>query len=276
MTASVSTIIPCYRCSQTIGKAIDSVANQTLLPAEVILVDDGSGDNTLEILLQLQHDYGKDWVKVIPLKDNSGPSVARNMAWEFASQDYIAFLDADEVWHPEKIAIQYSWMLQNPDIALSGHNSIRIKPGIKFEPDPIPRNIKANLVSRNQILLSNVFSTASVMLNRRLHQRFNPLFRYSQDYLLWIEILMEGNRAVMIQFIGGYYFKSLFGESGQTAHLLNGKKAESKIYQNLLKNGYITFFEFRLLSLWSLAKYYRRVCICSLRQVQRKVPQLAS
>jgi glycosyltransferase involved in cell wall biosynthesis len=276
MTASVSTIIPCYRCSQTIGRALDSVAKQTLLPAEVILVDDGSGDNTLEILLQLQHDYGKDWVKVIPLKDNSGPSVARNTAWEFASQDYIAFLDADEVWHPEKIAVQYSWMLQNPDMALSGHHSVRINPGVEFEPDPIPKNIKANLVSRNQILLSNVFSTASVVLNRRLQQRFNPLFRYSQDYLLWLEILLAGNRSAVIHFIGGYYFKSLFGESGQTANLLNGKKAESKIYQILFIDGYITFLEFHFLSLLSLAKYYRRVCICLLRQVQEKVPEFAS
>lgn len=261
MTASVGTIIPCYRCSDTISRAVDSVAKQTLRPAEVILVDDGSGDNTPEVLLRLQRDYGENWIKVITLNDNRGPAVARNTAWDLASHDYIAFLDADEVWHPEKIAVQYLWMIRHPNIVLSGHDSVRIKPDAQFSPDPIPRDIKANLVSRNQILLSNAFSTGCVMLKRELKQRFSPSLRYSQDYFLWLEILLEGGKAAVMNFSGAYYFKALFGESGQTANLLNGKKAELEIYRRLWKSGYIKFPEFRILSLWSLAKYYRRVCI---------------
>lgn len=265
MIASVSTIIPCYRCSSTIGRAVDSVAKQTLLPAEVILVDDGSGDNTLEVLLELQRNYGKDWLKVIAQKENGGPSVARNTAWDCASQDYIAFLDADEVWHPEKIAVQYSWMLRHPDIALSGHNSVQIKLEEQYNFEPIPTEIKASFVSKNQILLFNVFSTACVMTKRDLKQRFSPSLRYSQDYFLWLEILLGGDQAAILNFCGTYYDKALFGESGQTANLLNGKKAELEIYKRLWKSRYITFFESRLLSLWSLAKYYRRVGICLLR-----------
>jgi glycosyltransferase involved in cell wall biosynthesis len=269
MTACVSTIIPCFRCSNTIRRAVDSVANQTLKPAELILVDDGSGDDTLEVLQQLQRDYGRDWLKVIALNDNQGPAVARNTAWNFASQDYIAFLDADEVWHPEKIAVQYSWMTHHPDIALSGHDSVRIKPETQLNVAPIPNDIKVSLVSRSQILLTNVFSTSCVMLKRNLKQRFNPSLRYSQDYCLWLDILLEGSKAAVLNFCGAYYFKALFGEGGQTANLLNGKKAELGIYRRLCQAGYITFFEFRILSLWSLTKYYRRVGICSLRQVHR-------
>ncbi|GAB4180516.1 MAG: hypothetical protein Fur006_14770 [Coleofasciculaceae cyanobacterium] len=269
MTASVSAIIPCFRCSNTIRRAVDSIANQTLKPTEVILVDDGSGDDTLEVLQQLQRDYGKDWLKVIALNDNQGPAVARNTAWNFASQDYIAFLDSDEVWHPEKIAVQYSWMTHHPDMVLSGHDSVRIKSETEIHPTPIPKDIKVSLVSRRQILLTNVFSTSCVMLKRNLKQRFNPSLRYSQDYCLWLDILLEGGKAAVLNFCGAYYFKALFGEGGQTANLLNGKKAELGIYQRLCQAGYITFFEFRILSLWSLAKYYRRVGICSLRQVQR-------
>jgi glycosyltransferase involved in cell wall biosynthesis len=265
MTASVSTIIPCYRCSDTIGRAVDSVAKQTLLPAEVILVDDGSGDNTPEILLQLQRDYGKDWIEVIALKDNRGPSVARNTAWDLASQDYIAFLDADEIWHPEKIAIQYSWMLRHPDIALCGHDSVQIKPGTQFNYQAISTQIKASLIFRNQILLSNVFSTTCVTIKREIGQRFSPSLRYSQDYFLWLEIILGGGKAAIMHFPGAYYFKNLFGEGGQTAQLANGKKAELEIYRRLWKSGYITSVERRFLSLWSLVKYYRRACICLLR-----------
>lgn len=264
MLASVSAIIPCYRCSETIRRAVESVAGQTFQPAEVILVDDGSGDNTPEVLLQLQHDYGKDWLKVIALKDNHGPAVARNTAWNVASHDYIAFLDADDAWHLEKIAVQYSWMLQQPDIVLSGHSVIR-NPDRKLNHKPIPEKIKASLVTRNQILLSNAFCTSSVMMKRDINQRFSPSLRYSQDYFLWLEIILGGSKAAVIDFPATYSFKAAFGESGQTRNLLNGKAAESEIYWRLQESGHITFIEWRFLALWSLAKYYRRVAICLLR-----------
>ncbi len=271
MTASVSTLIPCYRCSDTIGRAVDSVAKQTLQPAEVILVDDGSGDTTLEVLLQLQRDYGKDWIKVIALKNNGGSSVARNTAWEFASHDYIAFLDADEVWHPEKIAVQYSWMTCYPDLALSGHESVRIKPGDQVNPNPIPKDIKASFVSRNQILLFNMFSTAGVIIKRNLKQRFNPSLKTGEDYFLWLEIILGGSKAAAINCPLAYSFKAFFGESGLSENIWEMEENELRIYQMLWKYGYITLVEFRLLSIWSLAKYYRRYSICSLRVLKRKI-----
>ncbi|NMG08832.1 glycosyltransferase family 2 protein [Brasilonema sp. UFV-L1] len=265
MIASVSTIIPCYRCSKTIARAVDSVAKQTLRPTEVILVDDGSGDDTLEVLLQLQRDYGKDWLKVVALKENSGPAVARNTAWDMASHDYIAFLDSDDAWHPEKIAIQYSWMLKNPEIVLSGHRVVIQKEKTQFNHERIPSNIKSQKIDRNKILFSNVFCTSSVMMKRAINQRFSPSLRYSQDYFLWIEIILSGSQAKVLNFTGSYYFKHPFGEGGQTKNLLNGKAAEKEIYRRLCKSGSTTFLEWRILSLWSLAKYYRRVLICSLR-----------
>lgn len=265
MVASVSTIIPCFRCSKTIARAVESISQQTLLPAEVILVDDGSGDDTPETLLQIQRDYGKDWIKVIVLKENGGPAVARNAAWDTAFHDYIAFLDADDAWHPQKIAVQYKWMLQHPDIVFSAHRVVVKNPEEQLNYEPIPENIKAKLISRNQILLSNVFCTSSVMIKRDINQRFSPSLRYSQDYFLWLEIVLGGNQAAVLNFPISYYFKPPFGAGGQTANLLNGKAAEAEIYRKLLKLGYISFVESRLLSLWSLAKYYRRVGICLLR-----------
>ncbi|HEX7588324.1 MAG TPA: glycosyltransferase, partial [Anaerolineae bacterium] len=65
--ASVSVVIPCYRCAENIARAVESVVRQTLSPAEVILVDDGSGDDTLATLRALQTRYGLAWIKVIAL-----------------------------------------------------------------------------------------------------------------------------------------------------------------------------------------------------------------
>ncbi|KAF3890652.1 MULTISPECIES: glycosyltransferase family 2 protein [Nostocales] len=263
MTASVSTIIPCYRCSKTIYRAVDSVAKQTLLPAEVILVDDGSGDETLQVLWQLQRDYGKDWIKIIALKENSGAAVARNTGWNAASHKYIAFLDADDAWHPDKIAIQFSWMLDNPEIVLSGHRAVVHNTKAQLNYEPIPSSIKINRIGRQKILFSNRFSTSCVMIKRAIPQRFNPAFIYSQDYLLWLDIILAGGRACILSFPVSYYFKAFYGAGGQTKYLSNGKAGEQKIYQTLLTSRRITYLEWQIISLWALAKYYRRVLICS-------------
>jgi len=77
--ADVSVIIPCYRCTDTIERAVNSIAEQTLLPAEVILVDDLSGDNTLAQLHRIQENYPQGWIHVIALPKNASPGTARNV-----------------------------------------------------------------------------------------------------------------------------------------------------------------------------------------------------
>src|SRR5690606_11478324 len=105
----------------TVVRAVASVDAQTLLPAEVILVDDSSGDGTLNVLYSLQEKYTPGWIKVLALPENVGAGEARNAGWEMATQDYIAFLDADDSWHPQKIEIQYEWMRSHIDVSFTGH-----------------------------------------------------------------------------------------------------------------------------------------------------------
>jgi glycosyltransferase involved in cell wall biosynthesis len=62
--------------------------------------------------------YGSDWLKIISLKRNGGASIARNIGWEQSTHDYVAFLDADDAWHPRKIEIQYTWMQNHQEVAL--------------------------------------------------------------------------------------------------------------------------------------------------------------
>ena len=73
MAAPVSVVIPCYCCANTIQRAVESVANQTLPPQEIILVNDHSPDQTLASLRDLQNQYGADWVRIIDLEGNVGP-----------------------------------------------------------------------------------------------------------------------------------------------------------------------------------------------------------
>jgi len=103
MQAPVSVIIPCYRCADTIGRAVESMIWQTLPPKEILLVEDYSQDEgkTLASLYDLQRKFqDKITIKVIPLLKNGGPGGARNTGWDEAQQPYLAFLDADDSWHP--------------------------------------------------------------------------------------------------------------------------------------------------------------------------------
>jgi len=77
-TTSVSVVIPCFRCVRTLERAVASVAGQTVLPLEVILVDDGSGDETRSLMVQLQGRYKPDWIRLVLQDTNAGAASARN------------------------------------------------------------------------------------------------------------------------------------------------------------------------------------------------------
>ena len=156
----VTVIIPCFRCSQTVSRAVESVWQQTQRAVEVILVDDASGDRTLDVLDGIRNKYG-EWIRVVRLEVNSGAASARNMGWSMASQPYIAFLDADDSWNPDKLKIQYEFMKDSPEITLSGHQCLRSrdvenKPRILIKP-------KFRKISSKSLLFSNAFSTPTVM-----------------------------------------------------------------------------------------------------------------
>ncbi len=207
MEASVSVIIPCYRCASTIRMTVDSVAKQTLHPAKLILVNDASDDATLEVLQALQNEYGDNWIEIITLTVNSGPSVARNIGWDLAISDYIAFLDADDLWHPQKIDLQYSWMVNHPHVAVSGHHSefIESVTSLKITAN---NNFNETLISSKKILCSNPFTTPSIMLKRNLTYRFNAYKKYCEDYLLLMQIGLDGYLIYKLNISLTYVIKS--------------------------------------------------------------------
>lgn len=109
---SFSTIIPAYNCADVIGRAIDSVLAQTCPASEIIVVDDGSADNTAEIVKA----YG-DRVRYVR-QENQGPSGARNRGIQQARSDWVAFLDADDVWYPDKLRRQAELINHAPELGV--------------------------------------------------------------------------------------------------------------------------------------------------------------
>ncbi len=119
MSITVSVVIPAYNAGKSLGRAIDSVLAQTHHPDEIIVVDDGSTDNTADVA----HGYG-DKVRFIR-QENAGASVARNTGIEAAASEWIAFLDADDEWLPRKLKLQTEHLQRNPDLVWTTGNFIR-------------------------------------------------------------------------------------------------------------------------------------------------------
>ena len=259
MQSAVSVIIPCYRCADTIERAVGSVINQTLPPKEILLVEDCSDDGgiTLAALYRLQKKFqGEISISVIPLKQNKGPGSARNTGWEESSQPYLAFLDADDNWHQKKLEIQYQWMAAHPNVVLSGHQSVKIAIG-EAMPD-LPKELVAHRVNRGGLLISNRFPTRSVMLKHEVPYRFIPEKRYAEDYLLWLTIVFSGQPAWFLKMPMAYSFKEEFGAGGLTGNLWKTQQGVIDTYQRLFRSGFISFFALSLILCLSFLKLFRR------------------
>jgi glycosyltransferase involved in cell wall biosynthesis len=115
-TPQVSVVIPAYNCAAYVGQAVDSVLRQTYTDWEIIVVDDGSRDDTKLILEQ----YG-DRIRYI-YQQNQGVSIARNRGIELARGEFIAFLDADDYFLPDKIAAQIAVFAAQPNLGITSLN----------------------------------------------------------------------------------------------------------------------------------------------------------
>lgn len=267
--APVSVIIPCYRCADTIARAVASVARQSLRPETVILIDDLSDDGTLDELYRLQQEYPAGWIVVLAKAGNDGPGAARNIGWEAAQTPYLAFLDADDSWHPHKIELQYRVMAGDPKLALSGHRG-----GHKATTDAcvdqfatlLPAAADAHPVSARRLLFFNEFITRSVMLRRDIVQRFEPKKRYCEDYLLWMHIVFAGHRASVLEHTLCYAYKADAGEGGLSQNVWSMEKGELDSYRRIFREQRIGWPTATAVYTFSFAKFVRRYLFSRLRR----------
>lgn len=261
--APVSVVIPCYLCQDTIERAVLSVLRQTMLPREILLIDDASPDEgaTLRALKKLSEQYGNLLsIQVVESAENGGPGSARNRGWELACQPYIAFLDADDIWFPQKIEYQYAWMHNHPDYVLTCHQQVFLKEG----GDPVQKGLKYSDVRYDNIfagklLYSNSIATRTVMLRRDQTYKFLEGKRYSEDYLLWLMIILTGGRAAKLEQILAAAFKPDFGVGGLSSRLIKMEIGVLECYLKLYRAKMIGFFTLLGVTGFSIIKFVRRV-----------------
>jgi glycosyltransferase involved in cell wall biosynthesis len=254
--APVSVVVPCFRCIDTIGAAVASVAAQTLPPAEVLLVDDCSGDGTLEAMQALAKGYPPGWVKVFAMPSNGGPSGARNYGWERSRQTYIAFLDADDTWHPPKLELQMDALAADPTIALLAHVM-----NVQSRAAPMPelrQPSKVSVITERQLRWRNPFPTASVVLRRDLPFRFDESRRRAEDFLLWAQILLNGHRCAKLNQVLASWHKAPFGAGGLSGDLHAMYRAANDVRRALHDQGLLSSRQMYVAHAIGAVRYARR------------------
>ncbi|MED4583099.1 glycosyltransferase family 2 protein [Brevibacillus choshinensis] len=189
----VSVITPTYNAARFIRETIDSVKRQTYPYWELILVDDGSKDETVALI---QEEMRDSRIRLIVMPKNGGAAVARNTGISAAGGRYLAFLDSDDLWLPEKLEKQVSYMQRN-DVAFSFTRYRIIQENGTQTPFvvPIPQQIDYNGLLKNTII-----GCLTVMLDReKLGVVQMPNIRTRQDTALWLQILRDGHIAYGIQ-----------------------------------------------------------------------------
>jgi len=264
----VSVVMPCFRAADTIGRALRSVGNQTVLPCEILVVDDASGDGAAQRVREVV--AGLDLplpVRVQCQPQNRGAGEARNAGWAAASGDYVAFLDADDAWHPQKIERQHGFMEAHRDIGISGHRH-RV---VLDESTPVAAHLDEGhrILGRRDFLLANRFVTPSVMLRRSLPLRFATGKRHMEDHHLWATAACQGVGIARLDAELCDIFKPSFGHAGLSAQLWKMELGELDSYRRLRSAGHVGAAVWAGLSAWSIAKFMRRLAIVAVRRAAR-------
>ncbi len=188
MNDLVSIIIPVYNSAATLNQTLSSIGRQSYKHIEIIAYDDASSDNSLSILYSAKEKYDFP-IKVLSGSSNKGASFARNECLKNSSGRYIAFCDSDDIWFPEKIAIQIDTMI-NSGFSCS-HSAIYICD--KY------MNIVSNEETKRLVRLSDQKFKNNIILSTGIYDRENiGIFYFEEnlpheDFQMWNELLKNHN-----------------------------------------------------------------------------------
>lgn len=189
----VSVITPCYNSGKFIAKTIESVLSQSYQNWEMILIDDSSIDNTVEVVKEFIKNDKR--IKLIQLQVNSGAAIARNTGIKNAEGKYIAFVDSDDRWHTEKLQVQINlmeknnWSLTYTDYYVCWENQ-------ESQPFAALRDV----VSYKDVVRFNYLACSTVVFSAdKLGKHYMPDIRSRQDWGLWIKLLQQGGKAYRVK-----------------------------------------------------------------------------
>lgn len=242
----VSVVIGAYNCEKFIRETVQSVIDQSFRDWELIIVDDCSTDSTCQVINQIKDDR----IRLIRLEKNSGiPAIPRNVAMKSAKGDYIAFLDHDDLWLPQKLEKQVDFLEKNKDTFLVYTKCVVQKDGRQLRVNP--RKPRSGRIFEELFLHSNFIDVMTVMIRNKKED--NPYFfnedkelAAAEDYALWLSIALKEKISFIDEPLAIYRMHSAGLSKGAFSHFKRGgpviKKFSPFVSKTLLLKSYFNYY----------------------------------
>ena len=187
MEPLVSIIMPCYNAERYVAQSIESVLAQTYQNWELLITDDGSTDKSIEIVSK--YCTKDDRINILVPDEHQGIARARNMSISRAKGRFVAFLDSDDIWYPEKLEKQVGYMLEN-DVAFT-YSSYEIIDAQGNSKNKVVKD--AGVVGYKKYLRNTIICCGTVVVDKEKTGHFaTPIIKTSEDMSLWLNIMKRG------------------------------------------------------------------------------------
>lgn len=210
MRPKISVVTPCYNCEGYLTDTLNSVLRQTVLPDEIVLVDDGSTDGTVALIERLKAEHPDIRMQLISQK-NCGPGAARNAGILAAKGDWIAFLDSDDIWRERKIEKVLEAVAENQEAVLIANDICEVYEDGTREDVTLHTHYDPKEPGFVQLYHGCFLSTSSVCVKKEILEKvggFDTTLRSAQDYDLWLRVVQEGKIVFIPEIFEEYRIRS--------------------------------------------------------------------
>lgn len=232
--ATVSAAIPVYNNEAYIEDAVKSVLAQTLLPTEIIVVDDGSTDGTAAALKSY-----RDRIKYV-YQTNRGEPAARNRGIQEASSEYIAFLDGDDLWHPNKLELQMEYLRKHPDCGLA-YTDMSTFDERGIIDASVKERLRVALPSGrifDELFMRALFGSGSVVFRKDCVDKvgyFDEALLVGSDYEMWLRISRHFDVGAVDQPLLMYRYHAAMSTRGLGFKMCDGVPWEVAVLSKILR-----------------------------------------
>ena len=259
--ASISVVVPAFNAAETIDACLSSIIGQTLRPVEIIVIDDGSSDETLARVRAIElAEPSFTWI--ILTQKNLGAGAARNAGLAAATQSFIAFLDADDCWLPEKLEKSIAGF--SDEVSIVSHDMIEIDEKGRQSDVLCSRHMPRVENPFQALFLRGFIATSTVVTFRELllHSGgFDPSLRAAQDYDLWLRLCADP--AIKLRIVPLRLTRYARRNGSITSHafrrLVCGVRIAWKMYPYLRRRGFKTHRLILMKSAMLLVEYLKNL-----------------
>jgi len=229
-SSTVTVILPVFNRERIVGRAVESALRQTYKADEIIVVDDGSTDGTSAVL----ETFGNQLI--VLRQPNRGPYPARNLALRHAHGDYIAFLDSDDAWLPEKLEKQVSLLDSRPEVGLVFGNAELLNERQGSPPDFLAAFFETETPFRGWVFPalvdSNFISQSSVVVRRKCLDETGPFLELplAADYHKWLQVSLK----YQVDYLDDILFQYYLHEGNISRKRLNKYQALNMLFKDLV------------------------------------------